>query len=388
MTTCFQKIAVLVVLAVVPGYFLLAGGVPDADSFFLSLDEERVLLEERVRAGIPFGLQLQQLGLDLRMLGGQREQNRIFISNEGLMRNIDPPIGAFVEENVQSIGSFAQHLTSYSDGKVNTYLAVIPTAGGVLQQNLPRYAQSQMVDQQRQIEDAYRGVITSGVRTVDAYSALYNRREQYIYYRTDNSLTALGGYYVYVALGRRLGLSNRSLSQFGIEYVDHAFYGDLYQAPAGSVGEWGGTTAPYRRVQPDTISLFRYHGNREYLVTRRGSGEEQVYHTLYPKQKMELGNELDIYLGGASAVTEIRSSGPYVGRLLILGDKSASACLPFLVNHYQRVTLVDLYRAGRAEIAAISPEQYDAVLFVYGIESFIHTNNPAQVKHIRWAKTE
>lgn len=365
----------LLALALLPGYFLFqsGGSVPDsiaaADSF--------------VRESLPMARQMEQLELDLRLMAGQREQNGIFISENGLMKKLDPPNQAAITRNTAAILDFADRLTMSSNGKKHTYLALLPTAAGVLQQELPRFAGAEMADQQRLIEEIYNG-FSGTVLTADVYSALQNRRDQYIYYRTDNSLTALGGYHAYTAIARRLEITNRSLSQFDIEYVNHAYYGDLYQRQPGTVGGWEKSTAPYRRVQPDTLALFRYSGNREYMVTQSGGGERKVYHTLYPLHRMELGPSLDIYLGGSAAVTDIRCSSPGRLRLLVFGDEASLACMPFLANHYQQVTLVNLALTSPADRAGIQPELYDQVLFAYGIESYIHTRVPALADDVRW----
>ena len=377
----------LLLLAAVPAFFFLRGdwvlyALVDQDTVSDGLYS--TTMEDMVKSALPMSRQLAQLGLDLRLLGGQREQNGIFISENGLMRNIDQENRMFTRENTAVISEFAQQLADASNYRKNVYLAVIPTSGGVLTQDLPQFAQSQMVDQRRLIEELYNRT-SDLVRTVDVFSSLRNRREQYIYYRTENNLTALGGFYTYTALARRLGVADRSVNQFDIEYVDHSYYGDLYQSPAGTVGAWGGATAPYRQVKPDTLSLFTYgRAQREYIVTQTANGEKKTYHTLYPRHLMELGSKMDVYLGGAAAITEIASSAPYRSRLLVFGDKTAMAYLPFLVNHYGEVTLCDLFLMAPEDFAAIRPEEYDNVLFVYGIETFIHTQSPAMAGRIAW----
>lgn len=340
-------------------------------------------LESTVRESIPLAENLRQLGLDLRLMGGQREQNGIFISDEALMRNIDGPNELFTRQNSEAVADFFRLLYDGSNRKKQTYLALIPTSGGVLQQHLPRFAGSTMVNQQRLIEELYSRVTPEGVRTVDVYSALYNRRSQYIYYRTENNLSALGGYYAYAAIAQRLRFGNRSLSNYEVEYADLSYYGDLYRA-ADSASWRDYATAPYRNIKPDTLAVYHYsQGKREYTVTHRSGGERKTYHTLFPEHLTQLGSRMDIYLGGASAVTEIRSS-MQGGSLLVFGDKTAFAYLPFLINHYQRVTLVNLYLASEEEIAALRPDLYDDTLFAYSIETYIHTNNPARVSGIDW----
>lgn len=377
----------LVVLAAIPIYFL-AGGSWDYSALLLRPDSNDNMavtddLETVVLHNLPYSLELEQLGLSIRLAGGQREQNGIFISSDGLMRNTDAPIEPIVQSNTEALEEFARRMNESSGGKKTVYFALIPTACGVLRENLPRFAEGETVNQQRLIEGMYNRLF-SGVRTIDVFSTLYNRRDQYLYYRTDNNLTSMGAYYSYTALARRMEISNRSLSQFDIEYVDHAYYGDLYRAPAGATGNWSGQTTPYRNVRPDQLALFRYSGNREYMVTQTDMDAKKTYHTMYPYHRMALTSELDIYLGGSAAVTDIHSSAPARGSLLVFGDRTASMCVPFLANHYRQVTLVDFYYARKSDLQQIVPEEYDQVLFLYGIESYMHTRNPARSSEIIW----
>lgn len=357
----------LLLLALVPAYFLshlvpADGTIPAA----MSIGS----VETQIKSALPGNRRLAQLGLELRMLGGQKEQDGIVVTKDGLMRNIAPPDGDAIQANIAAMGAFSRQLAEVSGHKKHTYLAVIPTASGIFQQKLPQFSQSRMVNQQRLIEDLY-SQLSDNVRSIDVYSALHSRREQYLYYRTENNLAALGGYYTYTAIARRLGVADRSLGQFDIEYVDYRYYGDLYHTP-------GGTGAPYREVAPDTLALFRYNRTgRKYTVTHRSGTRQQMYHSLYSPSAMELGASLDIYFGGMSAVMDIQSSSPAKTRLLVFGDKTAQAYLPFLAKDYQYITLVDLSQLTPADYDTIHLEEYDNALFVYSIETMIHTRYPS-----------
>lgn len=374
-----KKLIVLLLLAVSPVYFLIQFRTTDIRQLLTFWHpQEQPLptqLEQLVTDAMPLSTEFAQFGLDIRIFGGQNEQNGILVSEHGLMRNIDKPIPGFVKENTRTISEFSQDMLKY--GNKQTFLAIIPTASGVLQQSLPRFA-GVNINQKRMIEQLYND-FGGEVQTVDVFSQLSGRSDQYIYYRTENNLTALGGYYTYSAIVRRLQIgSDRSLSRFDIEYFTNNYYGDLYMSSRGS----STPVAPYRRVSPDTLSLFRYNGSREYTVTLEDDTGTRTYHTLYPEQCAQLGSEMDIYLGGTAAITTIRSSSPKKQRLLVFGDKTAAAYLPFLANHYQQVTMVNLYHANSSMLQSIDPSMYDNVLFAYGIESFIHTNHPAKADEI------
>lgn len=376
-----SRILFLILTPLIPLLVLIPAWNPNAAELAFSgrdtgVGTPSVQIEDFVRYNMPQRDRLRQWSLDIIMVAGQREivergyrdsavQNGIFIGQNGLMKNIDPPITAYVQENTDGIIEFAERMREES---IPVYVALIPTSGAILQRDLPRYAQSVMVNQKKLIDDAY-GKIAGSASTVDVYGALINRQQQYIYYRTENNLTALGGYFVYAAMIGRLEIGVPALSQFDIDYAETEFYGDLCEQSG------------YRDISPDFISLFRYgaanRSSHEYLVTHINGGETKTYHTLFPKHTAVIGHELDVYLGGISAVTDIRTSTASSARTLVFGDKTAKAYLPFLANNCSRVTLVDLFHSPQ-ELSSVDILQYNRIIFAYGMESFLHTNIPSR----------
>ena len=365
------KPLIILLLFLIPAVMLYSRGVKPAE--YISVTSQTMWdsdfmgqLDRYIAKNMPLHNTLAQWQLRLRLWGGQREQEGIFICGDTLLKHTDPPIDWYVRKNTQALQSFAQNMG------VNTCLTLIPTASAIYQEKLPPYAFSQMYNQKQFIDEIY-NQLSGQVTVVDTYTALFNQRNEYIYYRTENNLTALGGYYVYTAMGGKLGIENSSYSQFDIRYVGEGYKGDLYK------------TLPYKDVQPDTFPLFHYiSGLREYTVTHKTTDGEKSYRSLYPLHVWELWNDTDVYLGGLSAVVDIRTSAS--GRielpsLLVLGDKTALAYLPFLANHYQRITFLDLFQLTDAQYEEIMPDQYAQVLFAYGVETFMHTDIPLRAEH-------
>jgi hypothetical protein len=87
---------------------------------------------------------------------------------------------------------------------------------------------------------------------------------------------------------------------------------------------------------------------------------------------------MDLFLGGLSAITDVRSSAPYNRSLLVLGDRTALAYAPFLANHYSRVTIVDLLREDTVT-SGIHAGNYSQVLFAYSVDTFLHRQLPAEL---------
>ena len=310
-------------------------------------------IEGYVQKNFPLRDRLRGIGINIRYWGGSREQNGVLIGQNQLIKNIDPPTDGIVEKNIDAVARFAEYLR---DVNKPFYFTLIPTAGGILHHQLPRNVQ--VFDQRHFIEDMY-GQLTGKANVVNTYLPLNTNRTQYIFYRTENNLTAHGGYYVYEALVKRMGISEKpSYNSFNIDYASHTFVGDLY------------SSSPYGNVQPDVLMLLRYSRHvRSYVVTHKGPEGEKIYQTLYPAPAEGKKPDMNLFLGGTSAVMDIETDAPIARQLLVFGDKTALAYLPLLANHYCRITFVDLFYDTTA-YSDIDPEEYDQILMAYSVESF------------------
>jgi len=325
-----------------------------------------------VAANFPARDTLAGWSLAVRVLGGQREHDQIFIVEDELIPALDPPLDDIVEDNTRAILEFARFVEQW---QMPVYCMIIPTVSAIRQPNLPNFLLGQNVNQEQFIYDVYAQML-GRVRTIDAYNALSDVRDQYIFYRTENNLTALGGFYLYYALGGSLleGVTRPSLQNYDIEHVKFDFLGDLYER------------SPFPNVRADILSIFRYRRAvppREYTVVTGGNGVFKTYHTLFPLHVLDLaGNRaMEIYLGGLNAKTVITTSSPYPNNLLVIGDRTALAYVPFLANHYRTVTLLDLSQMSGEDFEiiadAIRRNFYDQALFAFSIETYMHSPYPA-----------
>jgi len=320
-----------------------------------------------IAANFPGRETLAGWSLAIRVLGGQREYNQIFIFGEELIPVLDPPLDYQVRDNTAAILQFADR------AGVPVYAMIIPTVSAIRRQSLPPFVLAQSIDQSQFIDDIYAELL-GAVTTIDAYNALYGARDQYIFYRTENNLTALGGFHLYSAMGggRMLGTTQPSLQNYDISFVKYDYLGDLYRR------------SPFQNARADILSVFRYRAApREYTVTVRRGGALRTYHTLFPLHLLDLSGEraMDVYLGGLGAVTNITTSAPYSNSLLVLGDHTALAFVPFLANHYTQITLVDLSQTGRDDHLVIQESirqgEFAQVLFAFSIETYMHRPYPA-----------
>ncbi|MCL2056754.1 MAG: DHHW family protein [Oscillospiraceae bacterium] len=357
-----KKIFALICLLAVPAAALYprAGYIPEP-----VIAASPQSLESYVRANLPFSEELHSLSVGIRYFGGDREQNGVFIGENVLIKNIPEPIHGVVEANNVAVLEFARELRARD---LPFYFALIPTSAGVLRQFLPNFAET--VDQRHFIESVYNRM-SGRMTTVDVFTPLGANRERYIFYRTENNLTPYGGYYVFEALARRMRAADSpTLSAYSASYADAPFYGDLY------------SLAPYQHVMPDRLIFLDYsRRGREYMVTHTGADGIKVYHTLFPAHLRQPPDVSKAFLGGLSARVDIVSTAPFSRKLLIFADKTAPAYLPFMVNHYSEITVIDL-SWDSVPFGEIEIEDYDQILMAYSVETY--TNHFGTPSRIEW----
>ena len=353
------RIIVLAIFLLIPGFVLLspAHATPLPTTY---TQTPRQILESHVRARMPLEHTFGQVRREVDLLSGRREINGIFISEAGLIRRIGPINDDIVRANISATLTFANNLTGFSiDDTVPVFISLLPTSAAILQESLPPF--SNTINQRQFIEDVY-SALSGHVSSINVFETLLTHRHEYIYYRTHNNFTSLGGYYIFTQLhSRMLGSAAPPRSMFTLSYPGGDFLGDLYQ------------TAPYRGVQPDRITLFHWSGPMRYqhIVTHTGvDSRQRIYHTLYPRHMTELERHMDIFLGGLSSITDIQSTVPYTRTLLILGDETALAYAPFLANHYRRVTIIDIFSED-ASASGIMARNYSQVLLAVSTETFM-----------------
>jgi len=344
------KVCFLLFLLVIPLVILFPRAIRVEEMYSGRFSQN---LEDYVRSNFPFLGYLNRINVTVRYYGGNREQNGVFIGEDILIKNVGPPPPGIVEKNNEAVLEFARDLRSRD---IPFYFTLIPTSSGVLRQSLPSFAE--VFDQRRFIEDVY-SRMTGKMTTIDTFLPLNANRERYVFYRTENSLTPYGGYYVYEALAKRLrATDNPTFSTYNINYGDNFFYGDLFNL------------SPYQNVRPDVLVMFDYSRHaREYMVTHVNPEGVKTYHGLFPRHLEQPGSVTDIFLGGMSARIDIVTSAPFTRRLLVFGDRTALTYLPFLANHYQQITLIDL-SWELTPFGVIEIEEYDQVLMAYSVETY------------------
>jgi hypothetical protein len=257
-----------------------------------------------------------------------------------------------------AVDSFAGQ--AYDLYGIDSYIMLIPTAQEIYKDMLP--PNSQPGNQSALINYCYDNL--ENLTPIDAATYLSENSGGYIYYRTDHHWTTFGAYWGYYAAANKLGLIPHSIGMFNIEHVSSDFRGTLFSM-----------TLDYR-ITPDVISLYTLAGNPPQVSLSVDTGREIIIRdSLYLREYLDKKDKYSVFLGQNAPIIKITTDVDNDKSLLMFKDSFAHSMLPFLANHYSRITVLDMRHLSGDIHTIVNVSDYEQILFVYDATNFMSDRN-------------
>lgn len=291
--------------------------------------------------------------MNLEATVGRELINGVYLTDERLYEKLSEPDYEEMEKSVNAINKFAETYDT------EVYAMIAPTSSGIYEDMLQPYLPQ--LDQKSVIADICSSFSTN-VKQIDVYSALYSSRDEYLYYRTDHHWTSKGAFTAYKAAARRMGI--QAYTDYEPETVSEDFLGTYY------------SKCLYDGVKPDTIDIYRQknHLTATHVVMNDGLTEEtadDIYFTGF----LDTSDKYCVFLGYNRAVTTIQTNVETNNTLLIVKDSYANSIVPFFVQNYSKITVIDPRYLKTALTDYINPDDYRQTLFLYNASTFSTDKN-------------
>lgn len=283
---------------------------------------------------------------------GKQENNDVHLCENGtLIEGFKRPENSVLDSNMSALNT----LVGNTDAKV--YFALIPDKSDLYASLLPKNAPN---DSEKEVIDYCYG--QSNATNVDMYSALSAHKDEYIFYRTDHHWTSLGAYYGLSALAESMGLPCPALDSYTDRHVvSEEFYGTTWSSSGFS---W---------VDPDTMEIF-VNAPEGLKVTSYPQGSP-VEGKLYDFSFLEKKDKYSMFMGGNCPMHVIETGNEDKPSLLILRDSYTDSLIPFLLDDFSEIHVLDL-RYYRASLKAyIEQNDFDNVLVCYSVSNFCSDSN-------------
>lgn len=266
-------------------------------------------------------------------------------------------VGSLAEKYQSTVNAVADSLSGVSQ----VYAMAIPLSSGI---TLPDELFSDIPgsDQTQAEKDILAGM-GQNVKTIPLHDVMMSHRTEYIYFRTDHHWTALGAYYAYVQFCTAKGITPHNLSDYEVSQFP-GFLGSFYN---------DGGKPDAMKNDPDTVNA--YHPVSATASMKYGDNENSTLtggQVIFDESTASASLKYGTFIMGDNPFTVIENPEVSNGESCIVVKESfGNAFVPFLVDHYQTVYVVD-YRYYSGSVAQLARDK--------GVKDVLFVNNLSAIR--------
>lgn len=302
-------------------------------------------------------------------LAGKREINDVYFAKDGYL--IEKHSGVFdtdmAENSLRYLAGFLETCQAvYGQERVRAIL--VPNAVMMLRDKLPAFAPGGE-------EEAYLAraakLLPEG-SLLDAAAVLEEQNEDELYYHTDHHWTTKAARCVYEAWAREIQLDTVPLS----EYTETVLTEDFH----GTIDAKVNVTLP-----GDRITAYEPKEAVPYTLTYN-HGEQRD--SLYDRSCLETRDKYGVFFGGNQPLIEAETQAGTGRRLLVIKDSYANCFLPFAMQDFDRVDLIDLRYFNENLGDYMGKNRYTDILVLYNAAGFAEDPSLAKLALVDADKLE
>ncbi len=260
-----------------------------------------------------------------------------------------------VAKNTDYMADYIQYATDRL-GEEKVSFMLLPTSGLVLQEKLPSHAI--LFPQEAYLDEIENAMPDCNI--IDMRERFAKETDTQLYYKTDHHWTTDGAYLAYEQWCDKTNHPNPNKSDYERIQATDTFRGTLYSK----------ILAPDSAY--DSICIYESEEITSSDMYINGTFSGGVY----KEEKLLEKNKYEVFLGGNYGEVQIVNFAQKNGEnLLIIKDSFANAYVPFMVEHYENVYMIDLrYYSGNIP-EYMEEKGITEVLILYNISNFISDKN-------------
>lgn len=185
------------------------------------------------------------------------------------------------------------------------------------------------------------------VKKADAFGVMSQHAGEYMFYRTDHHWTSLGAYYTSVAYCNANGITPYALDSYKT-VINTGWYGSLYY--------WADSPAVLATNPDYTVGHFPHTG---YLMSYYSGGEWYGGSAINP----DADSYGSMFICGDQPLTVFDTDVKNGKRVIVFKESYGNAFVPYLLDYYERVVVVDIRKDTDSVASLMSRYQItDAVI--------------------------
>lgn len=281
------------------------------------------------------------------LIAFNKDNNDIFLGKDGyLIENFVPNNNNEINKTVETINKF-----SIKSKNLNIYLAIIPNSVSILENKLPNYAP---VKNQKSYIDEFTKKLNNNIKYINTFDTLKKISDKYIYYKTDKHWTSLGAYTTFLKLQEDMLLN--SDTYYDVKKISNNFTGNLC------------SQSGFTSNNSDDINVYLpSNTNIDFVVNYDNKVKKS---TLYNTSKLDSQDKYSVFLDGDHPIVEINTTTNTPRQLLLIKDSYANSMVPYLLESYSKITIVDPKYYSNNLYDLINDNKFTDVLFLYNANTF------------------
>lgn len=288
---------------------------------------------------------------DLSML--KKDNTRVYFGKDNYLFNIDSEIDQLqYDKNINYFNSFLDSISN-NHPSIDLYALLVPSKSETLSHKLPSYAST---INEEEIVCMIKNSLNDNIAILSLVDFFKEKRDEYIYYRTDHHWTSKGAFYAYKYFLEEKGMTPLLEDAFNVENVSKDFLGTNYRK------------TNYYSGNPDNIDVYNLKDKLDLNIILN---EKDKLNSLYDESYLDKTDKYSYFLGGDSPILEIENSHGNNKTILIIKDSYANSFVPFLTNHYGKIIVIDPRYFNIKILDYINKNPIDEVLFLFNIQNFI-----------------
>lgn len=242
-------------------------------------------------------------------------------------------------------------------GKANVYDIIVPNSMGVMLSDEYKQEKGITTSDQKQAIAYMSASMNDNVKSVSIFDTLRSHWKDYIYFRTDHHWTATGAYYAYEEFAKVKGFTPTPLENYESHEYD-GFLGTFY-ADSKMSSALGKT--------PDTVVTYTPTSTNDIHITGR-DGNEFDWKIVMDVSDYNSSGKYSAFIGGDNPFSVIENPKRKDGSsCVVIKESYGNAFVPFLVDHYQTVYVVDYRYYEENVLDFVTDNKIQDVIFINNI---------------------
>lgn len=350
----FFSLALLAVLAI--GQVLTAGRgfsqmenryletLPEADWKAFSSGKWMEQLESYLADHIPARDEWVQMKNSALRLSGRKQIGQVVFAEDDRLIQVQDVSLDQLAKNVELMSDFAEGMPE--GNKIN--LLLVPNASWIYRDLLPKET---MTYDPEIAWNLVQERMTSKVKVTLPYELLSQHKDEAIYFKSDHHWTMRGAAYAYKALAEDLEIEIADPFAYSTEISKQEFWGSVY------------SQAPVFGYEGEKFEILQVPGLKATWSNGLQSG------VVFDENRLLDKDQYAAFFGGNYGLVRIENENARSEeKLLILKDSYANILVPFLINDYREIVMVDLRHYKGSVKTLAEDEAVNQILAIYNMD--------------------